>query len=93
MCKGCCKGNCALMMIAKVLVVIGGINWGLVGLGMILGNPEGWNVVKMILGSMPVLEEIVYILVGVAGVIMIFDCKCKKCSIEAAPTVETPTGM
>jgi uncharacterized membrane protein YuzA (DUF378 family) len=70
-------------MIAKVLVVVGGVNWGLVGLGMLLGG-SGWNVVNMVLGGMPVLEGIVYVLVGLAAVISIFGCKCKKCMGESS---------
>jgi hypothetical protein len=65
-------------MITKVLVVVGGVNWGLVGLGMLLGN-SSWNVVKMIVGSIPMLEGVVYVLVGVAAVMMIFGCKCGTC--------------
>lgn len=80
MCKGCCKGSCALSMIIKIFVIIGGINWGLVGLGMLLGVTGGWNVVNMVLGSMPILEGIIYVLVGIAAVMMIFNCKCKKCA-------------
>ena len=80
MCKLCCKkGGCTMAMIAKVLVIIGGVNWGLAGLGMLLGTTGGWNVVNMVLGSMPVLEAVVYVLVGVAAVMSIFDCKCQKC--------------
>ena len=79
-CKdGACKGGCMMSKVAKILIVIGGINWGLVGLGMLLGNAGGWNVVHMIFGSMPSLEAIVYVLVGVAAVMKIFHCKCKKC--------------
>lgn len=55
---------------ARVLVVIGGVNWGLIGLGMLLGGKD-WNVVNMILGSVPMLEAIVYVLVGLAAVWMI----------------------
>ncbi len=68
-----------MSMIAKILVIIGGINWGLVGLGMLLGSMSNWNVVNMILGSVPVVEGIVYLLVGISAVMMIFGCKCKKC--------------
>lgn len=78
--KNCCKkGGCTMAMIAKVLVIVGGVNWGLVGLGMLLGNLGGWNLVSMIFGSMPVVEAVVYVLVGVAAVMAIFDCKCSKC--------------
>jgi len=80
MCKDCCKKDeCTIAMIAKVLVIVGGVNWGLVGLGMLLGTVGGWNVLNMILGSVPVLEGVVYVLVGISAVMMIFGCKCGKC--------------
>lgn len=79
-CKsGMCKGACTMSMIAKILVIIGGVNWGLIGIGMLLGQGGTFNVVRLILGSVPGLEAIVYVLVGIAGVIMIFGCKCGKC--------------
>lgn len=53
--------------VAWVLLIIGGLNWGLVGLGSWLGNGP-WNVVNMILGTMPTLEAIVYVLVGISAV-------------------------
>ena len=45
--EGACKGGCVGMMIAKILVIVGGVNWGLVGLGMLLGG-KNWNVVNLI---------------------------------------------
>jgi uncharacterized protein len=72
--------GCTCSMIAKILLIVGGVNWGLVGLGMLLNASESWNVVNMLLGSVPVVEAIVYLLVGVAAVISIFGCKCKTCS-------------
>lgn len=79
MCKTqtCCKKVCPMSMIAKLLVIVGGINWGLVGLGMFLGKE--WNLVSMIFGTMPKIEALVYVLVGVSALILIFSCKCKKC--------------
>ncbi len=59
-----------LSQITRVLVVVGGINWGLIGLGMLMSND--WNVVNMILGGVPMLEAIVYVLVGLAAVRMIW---------------------
>jgi uncharacterized membrane protein YuzA (DUF378 family) len=56
--------------IARWLLIVGGLNWGLVGLGMLFGN-SSWNVVNMLLGSIPMLEAVVYVLVGVAAVMMI----------------------
>ena len=65
------------MKVAKWLVIIGGINWGLVGLGMLLNS--NWNLVHWIFSSMPAIEAIIYVLVGIAAVMKIFGCKCKKC--------------
>ena len=51
-----------LQQVANILVVVGALNWGLVGL-------LDLNVVNMVLGSMAGLEKIVYILVGLSGVL------------------------
>ena len=59
-----------LSQVTRILVVVGGVNWGLVGLGMLMG--ADWNVVKMILGSIPSLEAIVYLLVGLSAVYMVW---------------------
>lgn len=81
--KGCCKGGCIASRVAKILVIAGGLNWGLIGLGMLLGS--NLNVLNMIFGSVPTLEAIVYLLVGVAAIVKIFCCRCKKCK-EACAT-------
>lgn len=60
-----------LSQVTRVLVIIGGVNWGLVGLGMLMGSD--WNVVSMILGSIPTLEAIVYVLVGLSAVKMVMN--------------------
>ena len=46
--------------IALVLVIIGAINWGLIGL-------FHFNLVETIFGGFSVLSRIIYILVGVSG--------------------------
>ena len=62
-----------LSQIARILVVIGGVNWGLVGIGMLMGKDmAAWNVVHMILGGVPMLEAVVYVLVGLAAVKMVW---------------------
>ena len=53
----------SLHTVTFILVVVGAVNWGLVGLGNLLSS-GGWNVVDMILGSWPVVENLVYVLVG-----------------------------
>lgn len=52
--------------IAFVLVVVGGLNWGLVGIGNFLGG--NWDLVNLILGSVPFLRDLVYIVVGISAV-------------------------
>lgn len=59
----------SLNMVAWLLVIIGALNWGLIGLG---GFADAdWNVVNMILGSWPQVEWLVYILVGASGAWML----------------------
>ena len=65
------------MMIGKYLLIIGALNWGLVGIGYFFGT--NLNVVDLILGSWPAVEAIVFILVGAAGVMKLVGCKCKMC--------------
>ena len=74
-----CKGSCTVSLICKILLIVGGLNWGLVGLGMLVGGDSDWNVVHMILGSVSTLEAIVYVLVGIAAAMKIFGCRCHKC--------------
>ena len=65
-------------MIAMILVIVGALNWGLVGVGYFVGG--NWNVVNMILGSWPAVEAIVYILVGLSAIVAIWHSKsCKDC--------------
>jgi len=67
-----------------LLVIVGALNWGLVGLGGLIGNAN-LNVVHLILGSLPaVVESVVYLLVGLAGAMLLGihftnkDCGCMK---------------
>ena len=73
-----------LHMATFVLLLVGGVNWGLIGLGGFLGS--NWNVVGLILGSWPVVEWLVYLLVGIAAVYEIVTHKknCKECGTGAA---------
>ena len=78
----CNHHKCGMAKLAWVLVIIGGLNWGLVGVGMLMGS--NWNLVNMIFGSWPKLEAIVYLVVGIATLVKIFGCPCKKCKGGAA---------
>lgn len=63
-----------LHIIAYVLLFVGGLNWGLVGL-------FHFNLVTALFANYPMLESLVYILVGVATVYIIATHKrdCKVC--------------
>ena len=69
-----------LHLVAWILVMVGALNWGLVGIGSFLGGD--WNVVALILGSWPQVEALVYVLVGGAAVYEVISNKgnCKNCS-------------
>lgn len=69
--------GCLNSTIGSYLLVVGAVNWGLVGLGGFFGGD--WNVVHMLLGSWMWLENAVYVLVGVSGVMLAIGCKCDKC--------------
>lgn len=66
-------------MVAYILLVVGGLNWGLVGLGGFLG--KNLNVVNMLLGTWPQVEWVVYILVGLSAVYGLLMCK-DMCSMK-----------
>ncbi len=77
------NGKCTLRFIAKILVLVGALNWGLIGLGAFFGG--NWNVVSMLIGSWsPLLEYVVYILVGAAAVYKLVGCKCRICKAGGA---------
>lgn len=72
---------CTAGMLCKLLLIIGGLNWGLVGLGMLM--TKNLNVVNMLLGSWPMAEAIVYLLVGLSAIWKLFSwnkCCGGKCS-------------
>lgn len=81
---GCSCGRCTTSYIAKILLIVGGLNWGLVGVAMLMDNGSNWNVVNMLLGSWPMVEAVVYVLVGLAAVVKIFGCRCAKCKAACA---------
>jgi uncharacterized membrane protein YuzA (DUF378 family) len=60
----------ALDWIALVLVIVGAINWGLVGLFKL-------DLVQLLVGSIPIVATIVYVLVGLSGIYMIYGATKK----------------
>jgi len=69
-----------LHIIAFILLVIGGLNWGLIGIGGFAG--ANWDVLGMLLGSMPTVLWIVYILVGLSALWLLFTHRkeCRTCN-------------
>ncbi|HSW90162.1 MAG TPA: DUF378 domain-containing protein [Patescibacteria group bacterium] len=70
------KSEMYLHLVAYFLVLVGALNWGLVGLFNV-------NLVMMLFGSMPTIERAIYVLVGVSAVYVgathMHDCKiCSK---------------
>jgi uncharacterized membrane protein YuzA (DUF378 family) len=62
-----------LTVIAQILVIIGGLNWGLVGLA-------NFNAVTALLGGtqptdISPLSRVIYVLVGLSAVVAVFSMK------------------
>jgi len=62
-------------MLTFLLVVVGALNWGLVGL-------FDFNLVTTLVGAWPMVERLVYILVGLSAVYVLLTHKgtCNVCS-------------
>lgn len=72
-CNTSCSTKCVGNIVMWSLVIIGAINWGLVGI-------FGLDVVSTLLGDMTILARIVYVLVGISGIGLLVGCRCKKCT-------------
>ncbi len=71
------KGGCMGHKISGALVLVGALNWGLVG-------AFKFNLVEKLLGAGSMAERVVYVLVGLAAVMIVVGCKCKKCKEACA---------
>ncbi|MFN7161094.1 MAG: DUF378 domain-containing protein [Candidatus Gracilibacteria bacterium] len=65
------RRNDPLKTFSDILLLIGGLNWGLTGLGRLIAD-QNWNVINVALGSVPQLEWFIYLLVGIAAVYSIY---------------------
>ncbi len=67
----------SLHMVTFILLVVGGLNWGLDALN--------YNLVEMLLGSWPVVVKAVYILVGLSAVYELATHKnnCSACQVRS----------
>lgn len=67
----------SLHKVIYILVFVGALNWGLIGL-------FDFNLVSFFFGYSPMMEKLIYVLVGVSAVL---DLKshtgcCSECSVE-----------
>lgn len=62
--------------LAFILVIVGALNWGLVGIGGFMET--NLNLVNMLLGAWPAVEWAVYILVGLSGVYLLIHKLSRK---------------
>ena len=83
MCTLCCTKH-PLHRAAFVLVLIGALNWGLIGLFNL-------NLVSLILGFMPFLLRLVYLLVGLSAVLLLMPSHGDHAMCEVERTSSSPT--
>jgi len=67
--KGACK-------VCRILILIGALNLGLIGLGNLLGFSG--DVVYALLGSWPIVIDVLYVLIGLCAVMKLVNM-CKSC--------------
>ena len=65
-----------LNLLAVILLVIGGLNWGLVG-------TTGFDLVRAIFGDMSPLSRIVYTLVGLAAIYQLVTWRTANSRVTA----------
>ena len=59
----------ALKTVSFVLLVVGGLNW--------LLDAVGWNLVEALFGAGTTITKVVYIVVGLATLVVLFTTKSK----------------
>lgn len=70
------KQSCVICKLFGILVIIGALNWGLVGILQM-------DLVAKLLGPMTMASRVVYVLIGLAGLLKLITCfkdcpACKK---------------
>ena len=69
----------ALHVVAFILLVVGGLNWLLVGL-------VGWDIGAFFGGMDALVSRVIYILVGLSAVVLLVTHKkdCRGCSVSGS---------
>ena len=71
--------------LAFILVIVGAINWGLVGF-------LGFDLVAALFGETSMLSRIVYGLVGIAGVYLLFDRLTVRSDVHHTSSTHNTAG-
>lgn len=74
-----------LHKITWLLVIVGGLNWLLVGV-------LNWDIGSLFGGQAALISRVVYILVGLSAIYELFSHKkcCSECSVKADAPVNKP---
>jgi hypothetical protein len=77
-----------LHYITFTLLIIGGLNWLLVGL-------FSWDIGQIFGGQIALISQIIYVLVGLSAIYQISTHKkdCKICSMSASSSTSAPSAM
>lgn len=73
----------AVHYIALLLVIVGAVNWGLVGAFNV-------NLVEMLFGSIPAIARTVYVLVGISGLVVAATAFGMDAARSETPAVARP---
>ena len=70
----------SLHLVAFILLVIGGLNWLLVGVA-------GWDIGELFGGQGEVISRVIYVLVGLAAIYEVATHKanCRACGASSGP--------
>ena len=81
------KGHMGLHMATWVLIVIGALNWLLVGL-------FSWDIGMIFGGPYSVITRLLYLLIGLSGIyeLIVHKNNCKLCSSMGSPAPTAPMG-
>jgi uncharacterized membrane protein YuzA (DUF378 family) len=71
------KDGCDYSTAGWWLLVLGGVNWGLVGIGWFMN--QDINLLHFALGTWPIVENVAYIVIGIAAGMFVIGCPCQEC--------------
>lgn len=80
------KSNKIIHMVTFILVIVGGINWLILGV-------SGWEIGELFGGQNAMISRVLYILVGLSAIYLFATHKsdCKTCAGMGKPKSATPS--